>query len=160
MITGEIKSRVDRIWDAMWAGGIANPLTVIEQLTYLLFIKRLDELHTLREAKAHRLGKAIEEPVFSAGRNPAVEHSKVDCRDLRWSRFKNLAPLDMFNLVKDEVFPFMKALGQNGKGPSEGEDESSFTRHMKDAILIFYGPNPGTNCVSSSRSLADPDFTR
>jgi type I restriction enzyme M protein len=48
LITGELKAKIDRIWDAMWAGGIANPLTVIEQLTYLLFIKRLDELHNLR----------------------------------------------------------------------------------------------------------------
>ncbi|MCI5209496.1 MAG: SAM-dependent DNA methyltransferase, partial [Candidatus Electrothrix sp. ATG2] len=52
MITGELKAKVDSIWDTMWSGGISNPLTVIEQLTYLLFIKRLDELHTLRENKA------------------------------------------------------------------------------------------------------------
>ena len=54
MITGELRSKVDRIWDTMWSGGISNPLSVIEQLTYLLFIKRLDELHTLRERKAAR----------------------------------------------------------------------------------------------------------
>ena len=59
MITGELKSKVDRIWDTMWSGGISNPLSVIEQLTYLLFIKRLDELHTLRESKAARTGKPI-----------------------------------------------------------------------------------------------------
>ena len=52
MITGELKSKVDKIWDTMWSKGISNPLSVIEQLTYLLFIKRLDELHTLKEAKA------------------------------------------------------------------------------------------------------------
>jgi len=73
MITGEIKSRVDRIWDTMWSGGISNPLSVIEQLTYLLFIKRLDELHTLKERKAARTGTAIEEPVFRAER--AVSHT-------------------------------------------------------------------------------------
>jgi len=65
MITGELKSTVDRIWNTMWSGGISNPLSVIEQLTYLLFIKRLDELKTLRERKAARLGEAIEEPIFS-----------------------------------------------------------------------------------------------
>ncbi|MBC2605628.1 type I restriction-modification system subunit M [Pelagicoccus albus] len=139
MITGEIRSKVDRIWDAMWAGGIANPLTVIEQLTYLLFIKRLDELHTLREAKANRLGTPIEEPIFPEGKNPAVEHRPVDCQELRWSRFKNLAPEPMFNLVRDQVFPFMKALGQNGRDElSEGEgSESSFSSHMKDALFMF-----------------------
>ena len=66
MITGELKSKVDKIWDTMWSGGISNPLAVIEQLTYLLFIKRLDELHTLKESKANRLGKPIEEPIFTA----------------------------------------------------------------------------------------------
>ena len=66
MITGELKSKVDKIWDTMWSGGISNPLSVIEQLTYLLFIKRLDELHTLKEAKAARTNKPIEEPIFSS----------------------------------------------------------------------------------------------
>ena len=94
MITGELKSKVDRIWDTMWSGGISNPLSVIEQLTYLLFIKRLDELHTLRERKAARTGKPIEEPIFEAGQDP-----------LRWSRFKETAPETMFVTVKDEVFP-------------------------------------------------------
>ena len=58
MITGGLKSKVDNIWNTMWSGGISNPLSVIEQLTYLLFIKRLDELHTLKEAKAARTGTA------------------------------------------------------------------------------------------------------
>jgi len=59
MITGELKSKVDRIWDTMWPGGVSNPLSVIEQLTYLLFIKRLDELHTLKESKAARSGPSL-----------------------------------------------------------------------------------------------------
>jgi type I restriction enzyme M protein len=62
MLTGEIRNQIDRIWDAFWAGGIANPLEVIEQITYLLFLKRLDELHTAEENKAHRLKTAIEKP--------------------------------------------------------------------------------------------------
>ena len=57
MITGELKSKIDRIWDTIWSGGISNPLSVIEQLTYLLFIKRLDELHTLKERKAAHSGE-------------------------------------------------------------------------------------------------------
>ena len=63
MVTGELKSKVDKIWETMWSGGISNPLSVIEQLTYLLFIKRLDELHTLQERKAERTGKPIEESI-------------------------------------------------------------------------------------------------
>ena len=73
MITGELKSKVDHIWDAMWSGGISNPLSVIEQLTYLLFIKRLDELHTLQEHKAARTGKPIEEPVFTEDQDERLD---------------------------------------------------------------------------------------
>ena len=82
----------------MWSGGIANPLSVIEQLTYLLFIKRLDELHTLKERKASHTGKPIDDPIFSRKQDR-----------LRWSRFKELAPEEMFSTVKDEALPFIRA---------------------------------------------------
>ena len=88
MITGELKSKVDSIWNTMWSGGISNPLSVIEQLTYLLFIKRLDELHTRKEYKANHTGEPIEEPAFAADQN-----------HLRWSRFKETAPETMFEAV-------------------------------------------------------------
>jgi len=125
MITGELKSRVDRIWDMMWSGGIANPLSVIEQLTYLLFIKRLDELHTRRENKAARLREAIEEPIFAESQDR-----------LRWSRFKDFSPEAMFETVRDEVFPFIKTLGA-GNGDEEG---STYSHHMKDAIFMMPTP--------------------
>ena len=124
MITGELKSKVDRIWDTMWSGGISNPLSVIEQLTYLLFIKRLDELHTRRERQAARTGTALEEPVFAA-----------DQDRLRWSRFKEAAPEQMFETVRDGVFPFIKTLGQ--KGEADGEGGSTYTHHMKDALFMM-----------------------
>jgi len=60
MITGDLKSQIDKVWEAFWTGGISNPLTVIEQMTYLLFIRRLDELHTAKEQKANLLKKPIE----------------------------------------------------------------------------------------------------
>ena len=120
MITGELKSKVDRIWDTMWSGGISNPLSVIEQLTYLLFIKRLDELHTLKERKSARTGKPIEEPIFTA-----------DQDRLRWSRFKEAAPEKMFETVRDGVFPFIKTLGR------KGEVGSTYTHHMKDALFMM-----------------------
>lgn len=66
MITGELKSKVDSIWDTTWSGGISNPLQVIEQLTYLLFIKRLDEIQTLAESKAARTKKPVESPLFTS----------------------------------------------------------------------------------------------
>lgn len=122
MITGELKSKVDRIWDTMWSGGISNPLSVIEQLTYLLFIKRLDELHTLKEHKAARTGKPIKDPLFAS-----------DQDHLRWSRFKETAPEQMFETVRDAVFPFIKSLGNNG----DGEDDSTYSNHMKDALFIM-----------------------
>lgn len=124
MITGELKSKVDSIWNTMWSGGISNPLSVIEQLTYLLFIKRLDEVQTLKEAKANRTGKPIEEPVFA----PGQDH-------LRWSHFKELAPEQMFERVRDEVFPFIKSLGK--KPDAEGEQASTYTHHMKDALFMM-----------------------
>ena len=124
MITGELKSKIDSIWDTMWSGGISNPLSVIEQLTYLLFIKRLDELHTLKERKAARTGTPIQEPVFAA-----------DQDRLRWSRFKDAAPEQMFQTVRDGVFPFIKSLGQ--KGEADGEGGSTYSHHMKDALFMM-----------------------
>ncbi|HET6568786.1 MAG TPA: type I restriction-modification system subunit M N-terminal domain-containing protein, partial [Rhodothermales bacterium] len=68
MIT-DIRNKVDRIWDAFWSGGIANPLEVMEQITYLLFIKRLDDLHTLEENKANRLNRPMERRTFPEGKD-------------------------------------------------------------------------------------------
>jgi type I restriction enzyme M protein len=146
MITGELKSKVDKIWDTMWSGGVSNPLSVIEQLTYLLFIKRLDELHTLRENKANRTGKPIEEPIFS---------KKQD--HLRWSHFKEIAPEKMFDTVKDEVFPFIKSLGSNGGTNEEGD--STYSHHMKDAIFMMPTPRVLANVVDQldSIEMADAD---
>ena len=122
MITGALKSKVDKIWDTMWSGGISNPLSVIEQLTYLLFIKGLDELQTRKEHKVARTGKPIEEPVFTAHQD-----------DLRWSRFKELAPEPMFETVRDRVFPFIKSMGQTG---NSGE-KSTYSHHMQDALFMM-----------------------
>ncbi|MAQ17007.1 MAG: restriction endonuclease subunit M [Sandaracinus sp.] len=144
MITGELKSKVDRIWDTMWSGGISNPLSVIEQLTYLLFIKRLDELHTLEERKAARTKKPIEEPIF-----------EEDQDHLRWSRFKETAPEQMFETVKDEVFPFIKTLG--AKGDDDGG--STYTHHMKDALFMMPTPRVLANVVDQldDIDMADRD---
>ncbi len=146
MITGELKSQVDAIWNTMWAGGIANPLSVIEQLTYLLFIKRLDELQTLKENKAARTGKPIEDPIFS---------KKQDA--LRWSRFKETAPEKMFETVRDEVFPFIKSLGSNGH--DDPERQSTYTQHMKDAIFMMPTPRLLSNVVDQldAIDMADKD---
>jgi len=128
MITGEIKSQVDRVWDAFWSGGISNPLSVIEQITYLLFARRLDELHTAREKKANLLDKPIADPIFNKKQNK-----------LRWSRFKDLEPEAMFERFRDEVFPFIQNLGSK-RDDDDDNTESAFSRFMKDANFIVPGP--------------------
>ncbi|MDC0088127.1 type I restriction-modification system subunit M [Akkermansiaceae bacterium] len=145
MITGELKSKIDRIWDAMWSGGIANPLTVIEQLTYLLFIKRLDELHTLAENKAIRLKKPLENPVFSD-----------DQQELRWSRFRDLAPEAMFELIRDKAFPFMKTLGASD---TPSVENSTYAHHMKDAMFMLPSSRLLANVVDQldGIDMADKD---
>ncbi len=146
MITGELKSKIDRIWDAMWAGGISNPLSVVEQLTYLLFIKRLDEVHTLKEAKAARTKKPVEDLIFRPEQDA-----------LRWSRFKETDPERMFETVRDKVFPFIKSLG-NGNGVDE-EKASTYAHHMKDAIFMMPTPRLLANVVDrlSDIDMSDSD---
>lgn len=118
MVTGTLKSKIDRVWDAFWSGGISNPLEVIEQITYLLFIRRLDDLHTLEEKKARFNGSGeIANPRFL----PGQEH-------LRWSYFKNLDPDEMYRVVSTEVFPFIQRLGQQPNG-----ETSTYSDHMRDA---------------------------
>jgi type I restriction enzyme M protein len=117
VITGELKSKIDRIWDSFWSGGISNPLEVIEQLTYLLFLRRLDDLQTIAEKKARLTGGVIEDPKFL----PGQDH-------LRWSRFKNLDADVMYKTVASEVFPFLQRYGQQ-----VGGDDSTYSDHMKDA---------------------------
>src|SRR4051794_19409665 len=128
MITGNIRSQIDQIWNAFWAGGIANPLEVIEQITYLLFLRRLDDLHSLQENKARRLGQPMLERVFPEGKDK--DERPYD--DYRWSRFKHFAAKDMYEVVAEHVFPFLRALGG---------DESTYAHHMKDARFTI--PTPG-----------------
>jgi type I restriction enzyme M protein len=122
VLTGDIKAKIDKIWNTFWSGGISNPLSVIEQISFLLFIKRLDDIHTAKEKKANRLNKPIEEPIFAAGQE-----------NLRWSRFKEFEAEEMFKTVSTEVFPFIKNL-------HDGED-TAYSRHMKDAIFMIPTPS-------------------
>ena len=127
MLTGEMRNQVDRVWDAFWSGGIANPLEVIEQITYLLFLRRLDDLQTLQELKAQRLKKPIERRIFPEGKDP----KKLPYEQLRWSRFKNAEPREMYNVVSEHVFPFLRTLGG---------DESTYAHHMRDARFTIPTP--------------------
>src|SRR5215813_6263840 len=106
MLTGELRNQIDRIWDSFWAGGIANPLEVIEQITYLLFLRRLDEMQTLQELKSERLKSPIERPVFPKGK----DSKGTPYQDLRWSKFKNLEAREMYTVVSEHVFPFLRTV--------------------------------------------------
>src|SRR5205823_1637355 len=122
MITGDIKNQIDRIWDSFWSGGISNPLEVIEQITYLLFIRRLDDLQTLEENKSGRLKKPMERRVFPDGNDPKGR----PYADLRWLRFKHFAPAEMFTVVGEHVFPFLRT----DLARTLGGEDSTYAHHM------------------------------
>jgi type I restriction enzyme M protein len=127
MLTGEIRSQIDSIWNAFWTGGISNPLEVIEQITYLLFLRRLDDLEILEELKATRLGKPMARRVFPVGEDAR----KMPYENFRWSRFKNLEAREMYAVVSEHVFPFLRTLGGDG---------STYAHHMKDARFTIPTP--------------------
>ena len=141
MITGELRSKIDRVWEAFWTGGLSNPLLVIEQMTYLLFRWRLDELQTQKESKANMLGGPIESPIYQAEEYP-----------LRWNRFKDLDPEAMFKLFKKEegVFAFLQKVGTRSE---------AFTRFMKGANFIIPTPRLLAQVVEllSNIQMADRD---
>lgn len=126
MITGELKSQVDKIWESFWTGGVSNPLTVIEQFTYLLFIRRLDEIQLLEEKKAAMIKKPVANTIFTE-----------EQAELRWSSFKNKEPQAMFDLftklVVNElsVFEHMKQVG---------DKVGVFAQYMKGATFMIPTP--------------------
>ena len=130
MITGEIKTKIDNIWDAFWTGGITNSITVLEQMTYLFFMKMLDDAQCKKEATANLLGVPLKDPVFKEGHwlNPET-NTEVPYSDLRWNVFKNKDAGVMFNLIRTHVFPFIKQLN--------GEKESAYSRFMGSAIFLI-----------------------
>jgi type I restriction enzyme M protein len=131
MLTGEIRSQIDKIWDAFWSGGIANPLEVIEQITYLLFLRRLDDQHTLEENKANRLKRPMERRVFPDG----LDSKNRPYNDLRWSRFKNFEAREMFEVVSEHLFPFLRTEFLSSYG-----DGSTYAHHMRDARFTIPTP--------------------
>ncbi len=120
LITGELKNKIDRLWTMFWTGGITNPLDVIEQITYLMFIHELDEIDTEKSASSIML-KLPYTSIFDA-----------DHQDCRWSQFKNYPAQQMYTTVQERVFPFIKGL--------HGDEESAYSKYMADAI--FKIPTP------------------
>lgn len=133
MITGELKSQVDKIWEAFWTGGISNPLSVIEQFTYLLFIRRLDERQLLEEKKANTVGIPIKNIIFTDAQ-----------KELRWSSFKNKDPEAMFEVFTKPtvgdmtVFDHMKQVGDSAGVFAEFMSKASFiiaTPRLLDQVV-------------------------
>ena len=134
----EINSQINKLWDTFWAGGIANPLTAIEQITYLLFMKKLDELDLKRQQDAKFTGDSYTSIFKGRYEIPGTEDKKgkrktIDKQKLRWSSFEHIAPADkMLQHVQNLVFPFIKVL--NG-------ETAPFTRHMANAVFIIPKPS-------------------
>lgn len=125
MISGEIKTKIDKIWTDIWANGITNPITVVEQLTYLLFIRSLDET----EKRAERFeSKGLSDP----NRKP-IFPKDASGQELRWSVFKQKSPDEMFRIVGEKVFPFMKTLNRD-------DGETAFSRYVEDATFLIPTP--------------------
>ena len=135
-----LKSKIDQLWDKFWSGGISNPLTAIEQITYLLFMKRLDELDQKKQQDAEFTGEKYISRyegfwVPPEHRDKSVkkqEPFKIEKHTLRWSEFKRMQAEDMLTHVQNKVFPFLKDM--NGA-------ESSFTHQMKNAAFIIPKPS-------------------
>ena len=141
MITGEIKNKIDQIWDTFFVAGITNPITVLEQMTYIFFMKMLDDKQLQEEENARDWGAEVENPTFPAGQlwvNPEAvsdeEKAGIPYENLRWHVFKNFGSDNMFKIVRQSVFEFIKHIGTG--------EESAYSRYMKSAIFLI--PNART----------------
>ena len=141
MITGDIKNKIDQIWDTFFVAGITNPITVLEQMTYIFFMKLLDDKQLQEEENARDWGAEIQNPTFLDGQlwvNPEAvseeEKKGVPYENLRWHVFKNFGSDNMFKIVRQSVFEFIKHIGTG--------EESAYSRYMKSAIFLI--PNART----------------
>ena len=163
MINGELRSKIDSVWNSFWSGGVANPLSVIEQITYLLFIKRLDDLHTNEENKASMLGRPMAKRIFPEGKDgletPLFRDGGCAYELMRWSRFKNEQPERMFEIVDSHVFPFLRELSGDGTALSKHMGKARFgiptprlLATVVDALDGIHGEDP--------RHTASPEIGR
>ena len=129
MITGELKSKIDGLWETFWTGGITNPLDVIEQMTYLMFIRDLDDSDNLRAKESAMLGLPYQS-IFAG--EVQIGDRKVDGQQLKWSVFRDFPAGKMYSVMQEMVFPFIKNL--------HGDKNSAYSKYMNDAI--FKLPTP------------------
>jgi type I restriction enzyme M protein len=134
MLTKDLQNQVNALWDKFWSGGISNPLDAIQQITYLLFMKQLDELDTKRKMDAEFTSEKHDSIFKGTFLPPGAKNIEdaVDKEKLRWSSFKRLPADDMLIHVQTLVFPFIKSLG---------DEQSHFTKHMNNAVFIIPKPS-------------------
>ena len=164
MITGAIKNKVDKIWTDIWAGGITNPLTVIEQLTYLMFIRSLDEKELETEEFEHMSGEKMDKifPQSPMGQS------------MRWSKFKNDDPRDIYDIISQRVFPAIKNM-RHGRLPdftpqgemiemadddgNDTENDTAFARYMSDAMFLIPTPQVLQKIITGLEDLYEHDIS-
>ena len=129
MITGELKNKIDSLWEIFWTGGITNPLDVVEQMTYLMFIRDLDDTDTLRAKEAAMLGLPYQSIFADEVR---IGDRTIDGQQLKWRTFHDYPAGKMYSVMQEWVFPFIKNL--------HGDKESAYAKYMDDAI--FKVPTP------------------
>jgi type I restriction enzyme M protein len=144
LLSPAIRSKVDALWDKFWSGGIANPLTAIEQISYLLFMRRLDAMDREEQGRAEFVSH--EHASLFAGRFTGLDNMRIDKNDLRWSQFRHLPAEEMLRVVRDRVFPFIKTLGG---------DEHPFARAMQDAVFIL----PKASLLVEATGIIDEIYT-
>jgi type I restriction enzyme M protein len=146
-LNATLKALIDKLWDRFWSGGISNPLSAIEQITYLLFMKQLDELDLKREKDAEFTGDTFTSRFKGDFFLPHDTDKKdpIDKATLRWSYFKQMKAELMLPHVQQKVFPFIKGL--NGDG-------STFTRHMANAVFLI----PSANLLQGAIAIIEDIF--
>ncbi len=163
MITGVIKNKIDKIWTDIWAGGITNPLTVIEQLTYLMFIRSLDEKELEAEEFENMTGEAM----------PKIFPQSPAGQSMRWSKFKNNDPRQIYDVIAQRVFPAIKNLkygrlpdftDQGEMIPVEDETDrtddgnTAFARYMSDAMFLIPTPQVLQKIITGLEDLYEHDI--
>lgn len=148
MITGQIKNQIDQIWDTFWeSAGITNPMSVLEQMTYLFFMKLLDDAERQREKISQELDLGeLDNPTFPLGswHNPETDED-VPGQSLRWHNFKQLDPDTMFRTIQRDVFPFIKHLNSG--------DDSAYSRFMGNANFLIASPRALVKIVDGIDTL-------
>lgn len=129
MITGELKNKIDNMWDVFAAGGLVNPLEVIEQVTYLMFIRDLDDADNIRAKESAMLGLSYKS-IFAG--EISIGDRTIDGTQLKWSVFHDFPAAHMYSVMQEWVFPFIKDL--------HGDKNSAYSKYMSDAI--FKLPTP------------------